>query len=150
MKVKKRKLRSAELSDASEIARLNGEFGYSACSESAETNLLAMISSENHAVIVCEESAGHVLGWVVVEKRISLETGEKAEITGLIVDPVARREGIGKALVLAAEQWAQEKGLYKTVARSNVTRAESHRFYKDLAYVRGKTQHYYSKQHIRI
>lgn len=138
------------LSDAREIARLNGELGYSACSKSAETNLLAIISSENHAVMVCEKSAGHILGWIVVEKRISLETGEKAEITGLVVDPCARRKGIGKALVLAAEQWAQKNGLYKIVVRSNAARAESHQFYESLAYVRGKTQHYYSKHYASI
>ena len=124
MKVKTHRLSSATLSDAGEIARLNGELGYSACDESAETNLLAILSSENHAVIVCEESAGHVLGWVVVEKRMSLETGEKAEITGLVVDPCARRKGIGKALVLAAEQWARKKGLDKIVVRSKAARAE--------------------------
>jgi GNAT superfamily N-acetyltransferase len=150
MKMKMRRIRPAVLSDAREIARLNGELGYSACSSSAQTNLQSIISSENHAIIVCEECADQVLGWIVVEKRVSLETGETAEISGLVVDPGARRKGIGTALVLAAEQWAQENELYKIVVRSNAARVESHPFYEKLVYVRRKTQHCYSKQRVSI
>jgi GNAT superfamily N-acetyltransferase len=65
---------------------------------------------------------------------------------GLVVDGAARRRGTGRALVDAAEQWAQSQGLATLTVRSNVTRQLSHPFYEALGYVREKTQHLYRKR----
>ena len=75
-----------------------------------------------------------------------LESGERAEIVGLIVTSSARRSGTGLALVKAAEKWAVEQGMPSISVRSNVARVESHPFYERLGYVRTKTQHAYAKQ----
>ncbi len=57
----------------------------------------------------------------------------------------ARRMGIGKALVSAAEQWTARQGLTSIRVRSNISRAESHPFYERLGFIRKKTQHAYAK-----
>ena len=74
-----------------------------------------------------------------------LESGESAELTGLVVASAARRLGVGSALVAAAEEWARANGFSSLRVRSNVTRAESHPFYEKLGFERAKTQHAYRK-----
>jgi ribosomal protein S18 acetylase RimI-like enzyme len=85
-------------------------------------------------------------GYVSVERRLILVEDERAEITGLVVDSAARRSGIGRALVKAAEQWAVHQGLHTVVVRSNVVRPESHPFYEGIGYQRMKTSHTYHKE----
>jgi GNAT superfamily N-acetyltransferase len=91
-------------------------------------------------------SSSSPIGWVAAERRLLLESGERAEIVGLIVTADARRSGTGLALVKAAEEWAAEQGMQTISVRSNVARLESHPFYERLGYVRTKTQHAYAKQ----
>ena len=75
-----------------------------------------------------------------------MQTADRAELIGLVVDSAARRRGLGRALVDAAEQWARSRGLTTVKVRSNVTRELSHPFYEALGYVREKTQHSYRKR----
>jgi GNAT superfamily N-acetyltransferase len=85
------------------------------------------------------------LGCMHVEHRLSLAEGERAEIMGLVVDPGARAQGLGRDLVNSAESWARERGLAVVTVRSNVARELSHPFYEALGYSREKTQHVYRK-----
>ncbi|MEI7038098.1 GNAT family N-acetyltransferase [Fulvimonas yonginensis] len=91
------------------------------------------------------EGEGRLDGWITAERRLGLETGERVEITGLVVDARARRGGVGRILVAAAEAWARTEGLDTVVVRSNVQRAASHPFYEGLGYVRTKSQHVYAR-----
>jgi len=75
-----------------------------------------------------------------------MQTADRAELMGLVVDGTARRRGTGRTLVDAAEQWAKSRGLTALTVRSNVTRELSHPFYEALGYVREKTQHLYRKR----
>ena len=75
-----------------------------------------------------------------------LEMGERVEIVGLVVDSVARRSGVGRALVAAAEHWARSRGIDEVFVRSNVVRPESHPFYERIGYLLSKTQHVYRKR----
>ncbi len=99
----------------------------------------------NRFVAVAAESGPKLLGWIAAEHRMLLESGERVEIVGLVVDERARRQGIGKALVATAESWATARGIQTVFVRSNVARSASHRFYEDTGYERAKTQHAYSK-----
>ena len=74
-----------------------------------------------------------------------LESGERVEIVGLVVDEIARRKGIGRALVSAVESWAASKGLSAVFVRSNISRGEAHEFYAGVGFARTKTQHAYVK-----
>ncbi|HEX8777263.1 MAG TPA: GNAT family N-acetyltransferase, partial [Rhodanobacter sp.] len=88
---------------------------------------------------------GGLLGWIAIERRLTLESGERIEIVGLVVDAAARGTGVGRALVTDAEQWARAQGFDAIGVRSNVAREGSHPFYEALGYVRMKTQHAYRK-----
>jgi GNAT superfamily N-acetyltransferase len=104
-----------------------------------------LLRAGTHFIAVAEQSSA-IVGWVAAERRMLLESGERAEIVGLIVGAAARRSGIGGALVQAAEDWATERQLHVISVRSNVARIESHPFYERLGYIRSKTQHAYSKR----
>lgn len=75
-----------------------------------------------------------------------LDSGRRAEITGLVVDESARGQGVGRRLVEGVEAWATGRGLGVLAVRSNVMRSESHPFYERMGFARVKTQHAYRKQ----
>jgi N-acetylglutamate synthase-like GNAT family acetyltransferase len=137
-------LRKARVEDAADIARLAGELGYATAIEAMHKRLAVLATHPDHCITVAERD-GHVLGWIAVEHRRTLESGERAEIVGLVVDARCRSGGIGRLLVQAAEQWAQQLGFDTLCVRSNVLRDASHPFYERMGYVRHKTQHYYVK-----
>ena len=134
-----------QLNDYSEITALTNELGYSAAENQTKEWLGYLLQSENHKVLIAVNEISQLCGWVVVEKRISLEAGFKAEITGLVVGECFRRFGVGKKLVSAAENWAAENGLSKIVVRSNIQREESHVFYKNIGFSFKKSAHNYEK-----
>jgi GNAT superfamily N-acetyltransferase len=133
----------ATVEHARDIAALTTELGYAANEFQTKEWLDYLLSSENHSVIVAMNDAKSVCGWVVIERRMSLETGFKAEITGLVVSEKYRRFGVGKKLVSSAAGWAKDLGLTKVVVRSNVKREESHVFYQNIGFTFKKTAHNY-------
>ena len=138
-------VRPARLEDAAEIATLATELGYPSDEGEMKRRIEKLLQSSAYFLAVAEHES-RLVGWVAAEKRLLLESGERAEIVGLIVTADARRSGTGLALVRAAETWATQQGMQNMFVRSNVTRLESHPFYERLGYVRTKTQHAYAKQ----
>ena len=140
-------IRVATIADAAEIARLSAQLGYPAPVETFAARLRRLLDSRVHAVLVAASDADrHLAGFIALEQRITLESGERVEIVGLVVDADARRGGVGRSLVAAAEQWAGDHGLDEVFLRSNVVRPEAHPFYEGLGYTRTKTQHAYRKR----
>lgn len=138
-------LRPAEIADAVEIARLSTALGYPVPVASVRTALERLLGSECHLVVVAPDGDGGLQGWATVERRWTLESGESAELTGLVVDAGARRRGVGRALVARAETWAAAAGFDRLRVRTNVARLESHPFYEGIGFRRTKTQHVYEK-----
>jgi GNAT superfamily N-acetyltransferase len=139
-------LRPARIGDSTEIARLAGELGYRVETAAMAARLHEILVLPQHRVTVAQDERGGLLGWIAVERRLTLESGERIEITGLVVDALARGTGIGRALVADAEQWALVQGFEAIGVRSNVAREGSHPFYESLGYARVKTQHAYRKR----
>lgn len=135
------------MTDAAEIARLTTLLGYPASTEEITERLKLLLPSASYFIAVAEGSSG-LAGWVAAERRVLLESGARAELVGLIVEPQCRRSGTGRALVRAAEEWTVTQHLDVISVRSNVARVESHPFYESLGYTRHKTQHAYAK-HLR-
>jgi len=138
-------IRNATPADAAEISRLSTQLGYPASVDTFAARLLKLLDSPRHAVLVAIGDGDRLGGYVATEQRMSLELGERVEIVALVVDADARRAGVGKALVAAAEQWAVDNGTPHVFLRSNILRPESHPFYESLGYERTKTQHAYRK-----
>jgi GNAT superfamily N-acetyltransferase len=117
-------LRTARLADAAEAARLSTQLGYPADEEEMASRLGIVLSATDHHVFVAAQGQ-RLWGWIGIELRTTLESGLKAEIVGLVVDAEARRSGVGKALVDAAEAWVRDQGLQAVMVRSNAARVES-------------------------
>lgn len=137
-------IRSAQQDDAPAIAVLATQLGYPATAEEAASRLARLDGMPDHCVLVADLH-GRVAGWAHVERRMNLESGERAELMGLVVDAQVRRTGIGQQLVAAVEQWAVARGLQTIVVRSRVTREAAHAFYRQLGYDVCKSQHVFQK-----
>jgi aminoglycoside 6'-N-acetyltransferase I len=74
---------------------------------------LAGDASEPAAVLLAEASGGTCLGFAELSIRAYAEgcrTHDVAYLEGWYVAPTARRQGIGRALVGAAEEWGRQQG----------------------------------------
>lgn len=138
-------VRAARVADAAQIARLSAQLGYPESDEVFAARLRQLLPLPQHAVLVAADARTTLLGFIAVEHRLTLESGARVEIVGLVVDAGARRRGVGHALLAAAEAWARGIGTTELMVRSNVLRAESHPFYEGAGYRRAKTQHMYRK-----
>lgn len=138
-------IRGANLADAAEIARLSAQLGYPADVELFAGRLERIVRLPTHAVLVREGAGGRLAGFIGLERRLTIESGDTAEVVGLVVDVDARRGGAGRSLVAAGEDWARAHGLRELFLRSNVVRPEAHAFYPALGFERSKTQHVYRK-----
>lgn len=139
-------IRKAELGDAEEISRLALELGYGTSYIDIKNRLMTLCGSERHLIAVAAIDESSLVGWIAAEVRLILESGERLELVGLVVDARVRRKGVGRALVETVEGWAKELGLSRVVVRSNIVRPESHRFFETIGYAKQKTQHSYSKK----
>ncbi|HEX6996546.1 MAG TPA: GNAT family N-acetyltransferase [Gammaproteobacteria bacterium] len=137
-------IRRAQARDAAELARLAAELGYPMTVDEMSRRLTALLPDARHYVVVAD-GGPRLLGWMHVERRCSLEGGDRAELMGLVVDAAARRRRLGRRLVALAEEWTRAQGLSSVTVRSNTARALSHPFYEALGYSRLKTQHVYTK-----
>lgn len=136
-------LREARAEDAAEIARLASELGYPASKDAMQARLRSLLPLPRHRIVVAQGE--RLLGWIAMERRNTLESGEFIEIVGLVVDAAVRGHGVGRALAGDAEAWAEGQGFDAIRVRSNVARDASHPFYESLGYARIKTQHAYRK-----
>ena len=104
-----------------------------------------MLHSQQHCVFVAKRG-DKTLGWLAVEQRLFLESGFKAEITGLVVSEDERRIGVGRELVMQAKTWAANHQLTELVVRSNISREHSHLFYQRIGFHHQKTSHQYQME----
>jgi GNAT superfamily N-acetyltransferase len=96
-------------------------------------------------VLVAEAAPAGIIGWIHAAERETLESDQRCEILGLVVDSAHRTRGVGRELANAIERWALGRGLGEIAVRSNVSRVESHLFCQRLGYHRVKTSHTYRK-----
>ena len=131
--------------DARAAADLSGQLGYPSTAEQIRRRLGRLSDDPESAVFVAESGDGRVVGWVHVVGRCLLELDPYAELGGLVVNAAARREGAGRALVSAAEEWAAGRGYVIMRVRSNMKRVEARPFYEGAGYAIVKSQNVYEK-----
>ncbi len=128
-------IRRATPEDASELARLLTPLGYPV----SEADVLAIWPSweegGNWALVLPEN--GRLLGSVTLHRMTVLHRPRPVgRITSLIVDPAARGQGWGRALVDAAEQSLMSHGCGMVEVTSHQRRKLAHEFYLHLDYER--------------
>jgi GNAT superfamily N-acetyltransferase len=143
----KASIRPVCAADAPRLTGLLDQLGYSSELDAVTSRLARILrSATQHILVAAPADDSRLDGYISVERRLGLHQDELVEITGLVVDAAARRSGVGRTLVNAAEQWALQQDLQTVVVRSNVVRPESHSFYQGIGYQRKKTSHTYRKE----
>jgi len=93
--------------------------------ESAEelaSELKAWAEGEDTAVFFAEAGDGKLIGFAEVSihtEAPGCTTNRIGFLEGWYVDPAYRRQGIGRALNAAAEQWARERGCTEMASDTN-------------------------------
>ena len=138
-------IRKIELKDACELCKIcSEEMGYE-CAPALMKSKIERLDSKREAVFVAEEES-QLLGFIHVERYEVLYFESMANILGLAVKKDFQKQGLGKALLLAAENWAQEKGIRLMRLNSGINRTDAHGFYEHLGYDSEKEQKRFLKR----
>lgn len=122
------RIRPAAPADAPALARLLGELGYPTESGDVPTRLTRLVH-EGGTVLVADGDAGPI-GLAALAAHATLHSSKPvAYITALVVSAETRGQGVGRALVAAAEAWARERGCGRLSVTSAERRADAHAFY---------------------
>ena len=98
--------------------------------DQAAARLRAAIESPDAEVLVADVE-GRVAGICTIYDDIdSVRFGRRAWVEDLAVDPAERSRGVGKALMDATKDWAQEHGASHLELDSAEPRVDAHRFYE--------------------
>jgi len=126
-------LRAARPDDAAALCGLLDELGFPSPAD-VIAQRLAMLNQRGESVLVAS-SGPELLGFVSVHVTPVLHRpAPVGRLTALVVAGRARRQGIGRALVAAAERHLASAGCGLVELTSNVKLVEAHAFYERLGY----------------
>jgi ribosomal protein S18 acetylase RimI-like enzyme len=132
------KIRPAMKNDAPFAANLMAqliEFSHGQLDSGVEDRFRAMLELPQYAIFVAEQE-GQVIGLLTASQRWTLwHAGPCATIEELIVDAPARRQGIGRALIQAALDWAQAQGCSEVEVSTDQDNMNAQAFYQQLGFV---------------
>lgn len=129
-------IRDAELGDATALAALMCELGYKTVPAEMETRLRRIVGNPSYKTFVAEYDE-RVCGTIGTFSYASYEHNDfSGRIVALVVSEKARRHGVGRALIAAAEREFARQGIVRVALDTRLTREEAHKFYESLGYVR--------------
>jgi len=137
-------IRDARLEDSTQLTELSGQLGYPSTAEQIRQRLKAIADFPESAIFVAA-SGNKVAGFVGVQVLHTLEADQRVEVTALVVLEEFRSQGVGKLLMVRAEEWARSQRCTIIGLRSNVIRERAHSFYQRLGYEHLKTQKAFRK-----
>jgi len=138
-------VRAMRAEDASAVAALSTQLGYPSTPEQTARRFERIAGSADQLALVAETADRRVVGWVHFAPVFNLESEPYLELTGLVVDAAHRSRGIGERLVHGGLVWAADSGFAEVRVRSNVVRADAHRFYERLGFKLRKTQKVFAR-----
>ncbi len=129
--------RAATRDDAPTLATLMSQLGYPTTPDEMTARLDAILPDADYytAVATLPDQPERVVGVIGVHFSHFYElNGAYGHIVALVVDETARSQGIGAALVTAAEGWLRERGARMVVVTSGLARKDAHRFYERVGF----------------
>jgi len=126
--------RPASAEDAGRIAELLEQLGYPASLEAVARRLQSLEASQADHVWVAERD-GTVVGLVAIHVSGSLAyDGDVAKVSAIVVDPAARRQGIGEQLMALAEREARRRGCVLLFLTTAERRKDAQAFYRTIGF----------------
>jgi ribosomal protein S18 acetylase RimI-like enzyme len=108
------KIRRATPPDAEAVGDLMAQLAERASGTVADgvaDRFSTILVQPNQAVFVAENEHGQLVGLLSIGHQLTLwHAGPSALVQELVVDRATRRKGVGRALILAAIQWARQAG----------------------------------------
>lgn len=97
---------------------------------------LASIAADPRNMLIVAERDGAVIGafHLTILQYVAYHGGRVAQIENVIVDPAARRLGVGAAMMAWAVDEARRQGCFRVQLTSNKARTRAHRFYERLGF----------------
>lgn len=81
------------------------------------------------------ERSGEMVGYMACQRRVQLQSGKRGcDLHHLFVAPAARGEGIGRALVRAARQWAEDETCAVVMVGTDPENIRAQAFYLGLGF----------------
>jgi len=135
-------IRTATVEDAPALAGLLDDLGFPAAADAVAFRLRALDLAGETTLVGTQ--SGVVLGFVTVHVTPVLHRPTPVgRMTALVVKQDARGQGLGRALVAAAEQRLASRGCGLVEVTSNHALSDAHAFYERLGYA--KTSHRFGK-----
>jgi GNAT superfamily N-acetyltransferase len=126
-------IRNAVVDDAPALAALLAELDFPASAEAIAERLDRMLAAGEPILVAVRSDA--VLGLLTTHVTTVLHRPTPVgRITALIVTERARGQGIGRALIMAAERMFAARGCALVEVTSNRKWTEAHKFYERLGY----------------
>jgi GNAT superfamily N-acetyltransferase len=127
-------IRQASEHDAPEFARLLTLLGHPTDEEAVLSRWRAWAEAGNIALVV-PLGDGLLAGLMSLHRMVVLHRPKPiGRLTSLVVDTPLRGQGVGRALVVAAEELLTRQGCGMLELTSHKRRAEAHAFYERLGY----------------
>lgn len=139
------KIRQVQFIDCAHIVELMKQLGHPATQEELESRFKNLKVSTDDYLVVAESVSQKIVGFLHAKVCHTLHYYPSVEISALVADQSHRKFGIGKTLMVHAENWAREKGFSIFWLRSNIRRDEAHKFYSSLEYDVIGTSHFFQK-----
>jgi GNAT superfamily N-acetyltransferase len=133
-------IRKANEKDAAAICKLSQEgLGYDYSIEKTQQKLIKLLKEYNHKILVAQLE-GDCVGYIHGNRYSLLYCDEMINIMGIAVLEQYKRNGIGKRLLEAIENWGIEMGVSGIRLTSGETRTAAHQFYECCGYESHKMQ----------
>ncbi|MGK8208545.1 GNAT family N-acetyltransferase [Burkholderia cenocepacia] len=128
--------RASQIDDYIDIARLLRQLGYDSTSGMIREKLQALLPSQADRILVATIDQ-EIVGCISLHALPLFHmAGSLGRITSMVVDARCRGQGIGSALIAAAEHWFEQAGCVKLEVTSGDHRPDAHRFYARHGFVR--------------
>ena len=129
-------VRHATATDAGEIARLLTVLGHPTTEDEVAARWPSFVAAGNGALVAARED-GTLGGVATLHHMVVLHRPRPVgRVTALVVDEGLRGQGVGKALMLAAEAELREAGCGLLEITSTARRVDAHAFYERLGYAK--------------
>jgi GNAT superfamily N-acetyltransferase len=129
-------IRAAELGDADALAALMTELGYKTRSSEMRMRMESILVDPRYRTFVAVKQ-GRVCGMIGTFCRYSYEYNDPSgRIIALVVASDSRGHGIGRQLIVRAENDFAQRDIRRVAVNTRFERKEAHEFYERLGYTR--------------